>query len=98
MSQTKMGKAIVARGRTVCVPTGNRVQVGLTQDGQQVLSSETRDFGPGEEVTLPIDEIARLRETGHLVDPDRAPLNYGEGPAFNRDTSQVGMQHGGVRI
>lgn len=42
--------------------------------------------GPGEEVSLPSDEVAELRASGFLVDPaaPSAPPT-GEGPSFDID-------------
>lgn len=69
--------AIVARGRSVHAPTGRKLSVGSVPLPQTspigpptftgVTSSECRSYGPGESVTLPLSEIARLRASGFLL-------------------------------
>jgi hypothetical protein len=48
----------------------------------------SKSFGPGEEVSLPAEEVAELRISGFLVDPAApdAP-ETGEGPTF--ETAQA---------
>ncbi len=41
-----------------------------------------KDFGPGEEVSLPVEEVEQLRERGFLVDPNAAEIPRGDGPTF----------------
>ncbi len=41
-----------------------------------------KDFGPGEEVSLPLEEVEQLRERGFLVDPNAAEVPRGNGPTF----------------
>jgi hypothetical protein len=51
-----------------------------------------KSFGPGEEVSLPQEEVAELRASGFLVDPaaPEAP-ETGEGPTFTAaDTGTAG--------
>ena len=45
----------------------------------------------GKEVTLPEDEIASLRASGFLVDPDAPEIPRGDGPAF-RSNEGVGIR------
>jgi hypothetical protein len=68
-----MGRAIVNRGHTVCIPDGNKkTVVGYDPvTGKPIERVILRDYGPDQEVELPVEEIARLRTTGHLVDPAR---------------------------
>ena len=48
----------------------------------------SKSFGPGEEISLPSEEVAELRASGFLVDPAAldAP-EIGEGPTF--ETAQT---------
>jgi hypothetical protein len=62
--------AIVRAGRTVDVPIGRRVHGYDSTKGVEVYGPVYRTFKPGEEVTLAISEIARLRALGFLVDPN----------------------------
>jgi hypothetical protein len=67
----RTARATVAAGRTVAIPhPTNRKAVGTTPEGKAITQAELLHFGPGKEVELPVDEIARLRSTGHLVDPE----------------------------
>ncbi len=71
-AKPRLLRATVAGGRTVAVPhPTNRKPVGTTPEGKAITQAELVHYGPGQEVELPVDEIARLRGTGHLVDPDR---------------------------
>jgi hypothetical protein len=73
MREESMEFATVARGRTICVPdpTQPSVFAGREPDThRELFAPGLRDFGPGEEVELPRDEVKRLRELGFLTDPD----------------------------
>ena len=77
-------RATVARGRTVYIPDPERkVFRGRTPDtGVEVYGQALAEFGPGQEVELPADEVASLRGLGYLIDPDKvapAPTNGHEG-------------------
>lgn len=62
---------IVAPGRTVDVPTGVRRVVGYDRvTGAAVYGPVLQKFWPGQEVTLTVSEITRLRSLGFLVHPD----------------------------
>jgi hypothetical protein len=68
-----MEKAIVARGRTVCVPDPTKPPAFVGREFEthrEIFAPGLRDIGPGEEVELPRDEVRRLRGLGVLVDPD----------------------------
>jgi hypothetical protein len=68
----RMVRATVAQGRTVAIPHPTaKKAVGTTPEGKGIYMAELMHFGPGQEVELPADEVARLRSTGHLFDPDR---------------------------
>jgi hypothetical protein len=75
-------RAIVARGRTIDVPTGQRKLAGLTNEGKEVFRQAVKTFGPGQTVDLPRDEAKSLRNLGYLVDPDAVAIPTGEGPSF----------------
>jgi hypothetical protein len=65
-------RAVVARGNTIEVPTGERYVAGYSGEGKDrepVYAQRCRSVGPGREVELPADEVARLTEAGSLVDP-----------------------------
>lgn len=89
----KMVRATVAQGRTIEAPIEGKTKIagyapganGTPGVGEARMVAETRSYAPGEEIFLPAKEVARLRETGHLVDPDKNAPNYGPGPTFNRD-------------
>lgn len=71
VSRPRLVRAVVANGRTVAVPHPTaKKAVGTTPEGKGIYMAELMHFGPGKEVELPADEVARLRSTGHLVDPD----------------------------
>ena len=79
----KTARAVVARGRSVDIPIGALVTVGLTAEGKTVTRRPTKQFGPGNEVELPADEIKSLRKLGYLVDPEATVIPTGEGPMFS---------------
>jgi hypothetical protein len=79
-----MERAIVARGRTVTVPDPTKPPafVGRQIDTNvELFAPATRDFGPGEEVELPRDEVRRLRGFGYLVDSDATVIDIDTGEA-----------------
>ena len=64
-------KAIVARGRSVDVDDETRREIiGVQKDGTPMTRAPSRRYQAGEEIELPIDEVATLRKLGYLVDPD----------------------------
>lgn len=79
----KIARGVVARGRTVDIPDTTRRQViGHTPEGKPIHRSPVRSFGPGNEIELPAQEIATLRERGFLVDPERVIPPLADGPHF----------------
>ena len=91
----KMARATVAQGHTIEAPVEAKKKIagyepganGTPGVGPARMVSETRSYGPGEEIMLPESEVVRLRQTGHLVDPEQKAPNYGPGPSFNRDVA-----------
>jgi hypothetical protein len=80
---TKRVRATVARGRTLSAPHETKKQViGYSDDGKPIYRPAMVDFGPGQEVELPMDEITELRATGFLIDPAQKPVPLAEGPHF----------------
>jgi hypothetical protein len=66
-------KAIVARGRCIDVPHATqRETVGFGADGKPIKRAVTKQFVAGDEVELPVDDIARLRMLGYLIYPDQS--------------------------
>lgn len=65
----KMGRATVAPGRSVDLPVrGERQLVGYQRESlREVFGPLLRQYGPGAEIELPLDEIARLRRLGFLL-------------------------------
>lgn len=61
-------RATVARGRTVVAdhPTETRTVQG---PNGPITVAVAKHYGPGQEVLLPEEEVARLRQLGFLVDP-----------------------------
>jgi len=70
---TNTATAIVARGRTVCAPhPTKKIAVGPhPQTGEMMMVAELMEYGPEQEITLPVDEIVRFRELGFLVDQNK---------------------------
>ncbi len=65
-------QATVARGRCVHILDGTKVARGFdTWTGKTVFRQGFRTAVHPQVVTLGKSEIARLRATGHLIDPDR---------------------------
>ena len=81
-SAPKMGEGEVARGRTVLAPTEDREVVGYKDDGTPRFRFIDKPFGPGETVKLPEGEIAHLRRTGFIVDPDIKVADVATGPTL----------------
>jgi hypothetical protein len=80
-----MERAVVSRGRTVCVPDPSvTVFTGREPDGEhkERFAPGLREIGPGNEVELPRSEVLRLRKLGFLVDPDAAEIPTAEGPSY----------------
>ncbi|MBK3798264.1 hypothetical protein GAY33_03245 [Azospirillum brasilense] len=60
--------------------------------GRTVVSGG-KDYGPGEEIELPMHEIERLRHTGFLVDPNKLVVivnNGTVGPVSNPALPHLG--------
>jgi hypothetical protein len=84
MTEESMERAVVSRGRTVCVPdpTMPSVFAGREPDThRELFAPGLRDYGPGEEVELPRDEVKRLRALGFFVDPDAKEVLIDDGRA-----------------
>jgi hypothetical protein len=81
----KLGRATVARGRTVSVPhPTEKVFVGrLPETGAERFGPKMIDYGPGQEVELPHAEIAELRAKGFLIDPGAVQHQVASGPNFD---------------
>ena len=86
----KIGRATVARGRTIAIPNPTkRVFAGRHPDtGAEFFSFKIDEYGPGQEVELPVDEIAGLRALGYLIDPGAVQHQVANGPNF--DVAQRG--------
>lgn len=69
----RLARGVVARGRTVVVPTAQTRTAGYTAEGKPIVVPVTKTFVPGQEIELPHDEIKWLRSIGHLIDPN-APM------------------------
>ena len=84
-AKTKVDRAIVARGRTVAIPSPTkRAFAGRHPDtGVEIFGPKIDEFGPGTEVELPVDEIAELRAKGYLVDPGAVQHQVANGPNFD---------------
>jgi hypothetical protein len=80
-----MARGTVARGRTVEVPTGVRLVVGTDAGGNPVYGQRSRPCGPGSEVELPADEMARLRVLGFIEDSDKIAPALADGPQYPRE-------------
>lgn len=67
-----LSSGVVARGKTVHASTGKKVLAGYDKfTGAPVERMSYRTFKPGQVVMLAQSEIARLKQLGFLVDPDR---------------------------
>jgi|SRR6185437_1220963 len=86
----KMARATVARGHTVVAPSGDKKIVGYTPEGKPLWAPALKSYGPNHEIELPESEIAWLRGTGHLVDPDAPPDLPAEG-AHVSEKAQAGV-------
>lgn len=82
--EVKLARGTVAKGRTVFAPTSDRRVVTHTREGEPVYRFVEKAHGPGQEVTLPEEEILHLRRTGFLVDPNAEAAAVGIGPNFER--------------
>ena len=78
----KMAEGEVARGHTVLAPTEDREVVGYKDDGTPRFRFVDKMFHPGETVKLPEGEIAHLRRTGFIVDPDIKVADVATGPTL----------------
>lgn len=78
----KMVEGEVARGRTVLAPTDEQEVVGYKDDGTPRFRFKDREYKPGEKVKLPDGEIAHLRRTGFLVDPEAKVADIATGPTL----------------
>lgn len=59
-----------------------KVEKAIVAKGRTVRI-EAKHYGPGEEVSLPAEEINTLRQLGYLVDPQAKEIPAGSGPTFN---------------
>src|ERR1700688_3294264 len=64
-------KATVARGRSVLVASGESKVIGHGKDGIRGHRPGAVRRWPGDEITMPADEVKRLQASGYLVDPDK---------------------------
>ena len=80
---TKLVRATVAPGRTVVIGGGALTN---TVDGKQVVVGHKRgkSFGPLQEVSLPHEDVVRLRKSGALIDPDKAAAPGGSSAVVRR--------------
>lgn len=72
-------RAIVAKGRSLEIPHPTDKRGLRYGDNGPILLAATIRMTEGQEVELPVDEIATLRKSGHLVDPDNLPPPTGKG-------------------
>jgi hypothetical protein len=86
----KMGRGVVARGRTVVAPSGEKKIIGYTTEGKTMWAPDLKHFRPGQEVELPESEIAWLRGTGHLIDPN-APADLPADGAHVTEKAPAGV-------
>jgi hypothetical protein len=57
---------------------------------------DNKPYGPGAEVSLPVDEVAQLRSSGFLVDPDAEDVAVAtDGPTFESADPETGGVTGG---
>jgi hypothetical protein len=76
--------AIVARGHTVHAPiAGEFIRAGFDKDtGRPVQAAAQKTYRPGDQIELPVSEIARFKKLGFLVDDSKAtPPRHGNGAA-----------------
>jgi hypothetical protein len=67
---------IVAAGRTIHVPTGERVVCGYdTALSRPVYRAVCAEFGPGMKVRLRRSEFFRLQQAGFIFDPEKIAAN-----------------------
>lgn len=79
----QMGRGVVERGKTVCVPQGSKTVGHMRESGREIKGpARYIEFGPGQEVELPVEEIKFLRERGFLIDPDKKLTPKHEGPSI----------------
>ena len=78
----KLVEGVVARGRTVLAATDEVETVAYKDDGTPRYRYKHKEHGPGETVKLPEGEIAHLRRTGFLVDPDLKVADVATGPTL----------------
>ncbi|HEM7839804.1 hypothetical protein [Burkholderia multivorans] len=64
------------------VPTAN----AIVARGRTVFGLDGKRHTAGEEVELPVAEIARLRARGFLVDPQKPVVPLADGPTFGTAT------------
>ena len=81
----KLVEGVVAPRRTVAAPSDERQVVGYADDGTPKFRFVDKHYGPGETVTLPEDDVKRLRRAGFLVDPDTKAVPVDIGPTFKTE-------------
>jgi hypothetical protein len=63
---------VVAEGHSVHQNTGEKIMHSWdATTGKYVYRPIFKIFKPGDEITLPVSEAKRLRQTGHIVDPSK---------------------------
>lgn len=77
----KLARGVVARGNTVYAPHPTETVIKGTnpETFKPIMGSKIVEFGPGQEVTLPEEEILQLRKSGALVNPDKVEEPASEG-------------------
>jgi hypothetical protein len=85
----------VAQGRNIHAPIVplQRVAVGFdTTTGQLIYRAQCRIYAAGETLELPASEARRLRETGHVFDPNKVlPAAEQHAQQFDRNDVTPGL-------
>lgn len=66
-------------------PTMAKLVTAVVAHGRVLLEEDGESLVAGDEVTLPADEVGRLRQLGFLVDPDAKVIRRDNGPRFGSD-------------
>ena len=82
MAGAKLISAVVAPGRTVF--SDAQSSKGWDPDGKREVDivKASKPKGPGETVSLPEDEVIRLRGLGFLLKSDATPVDNKSGPSL----------------
>jgi hypothetical protein len=87
--EVRLEEAIVARGRSLDIPNPQKKFIaGYTQEGKVIEAFEVFHHREGARVKVPVDEVAGLRASGYLFDPDAVPMAPAEGPRFTEHDSK----------